>query len=272
MPPHESREPLAQRSQWLRQTIFEMAVRGGRGDIAASFSVADVLVTLFYGGVLRYTAGRPDDPDRDGFIVSEADAGMALYPILVDVGWVAQAELAWFAQTDGVLRLYPDPSIPGVDAVGGAPGHGLGVAAGLAWAAKQDGRSRRAFVLLGDDECRMGPVWESASFAVQHRLDNLIAIVDCHRQRAGDDPDQRAARWRSVGWDAARVDGHAHDALLGGFARIGRTGGRPLALLADTVRGKGVSFLERRDGRHDRMPTAAEAAAARTELARGVGR
>src|SRR5262249_48659323 len=149
MPPHESREPLAQRAQWLRQTLFEMAVRGGRGRIAACFSAADILVTLFYGGVLRYTAGRPDDPDRDALIGSEADAAIALYPILVDVGWVPQAELGWFAQADGVLRVHPDPSIPGIDAVAGSSGHGLGVAAGLAWAARQDGRSRRAFVVLG---------------------------------------------------------------------------------------------------------------------------
>jgi transketolase len=226
-------------------------------------------VTLFYGGVLRYTAGRPEDPDRDALIVSEADAGMALYPILADVGWVPQAELAWFAQADGVLRRNPDPSIPGIDAVGGTPGHGLGIASGLAWAAKQDGRSRRAFAVLGDDECRMGAVWESAAFAAQHRLDNLIAVVDRHRHDTGDGSTLEA-RWRSVGWDTVRVDGHVHDALLGGFARIGRTGGRPLAVVADTVRGKGVSFMEHRDERHDRMPTPAEAAAARAELARDV--
>ena len=272
MPPHESREPLAQRAQWLRQTIFEMAVRGGRGNIATSFSAVDVLVTLFYGGVLRYTAGRPHDPDRDPLIVSEADAGMALYPILVDVGWVPQAELAWFAQADGVLRLYPDPSIPGIDTVGGTPGHGLGISAGLALVAKQDGRSRRAFVLLGEDECRMGPVWESAAFAAEHRLDNLIAVVDCNRRRPTGDPGQLEAQWRSVGWDTVRIDGHAHDALRAGFARIGRTAARPLALLADTVRGKGVSFMEHRDGWHDRMPTPAQAAQARVELAGGAAR
>lgn len=268
MPPHESREPLAQRAQWLRQTIFEMAVRSGRGNIAASFSAVDVLVTLFYGGVLRYTAGRPDDPDRDALIISEPDAGMALYPILVDVGWVPQAELAWFAQADGVLRRHPDPSIPGIDSVGGAPGHGLGVASGVAWAAKQDGRSRRAFVVLGDDECTMGSVWEAASFAARHRLDNLIAVVDCNWHRLAGDMGRLEERWRSAGWDTARVDGHAHDALRSGFARIGHTAGRPLAVVAETVAGKGVSFMERRNDWNDRMPTPAQAAEARAELAR----
>jgi transketolase len=278
MPPHESREPLAQRAQWLRQTLFEMAVRSGRGHIAAAFSAVDILVTLFYGGVLRYTAGRPHDPDRDALIVSEGDAGMALYPILVDVGWVPQAELGWFAQADGVFRLYPDPSIPGIDAVGGAPGHGLGIAAGLAWTAKQDGRSRRAFVVLGDDECHIGSVWEAAAFAAHHRLDNLIAVVDRNRRCRLGDTEQLLAvgaledKWRSFGWDTVRVDGHAHDALCTGFARIGRTGARPLAIVADTVQGKGVSFMEHRADWRDRMPTPAEASEARAELARGIAR
>ena len=236
-------------------------------------------MALFYGGVLRYTAGRPDDPDRDALIVSEGDAGMALYPIFVDVGWVPQAELAWFAQADGILRLYPDPSIPGIDAVAGSPGHGLGIATGLAWAAKQDGRSRRAFVVLGDDECWAGSVWESAQFAAHHRLDNLIAIVDRNRLcRLGGTEELLALgaleeKWRSFGWDTVHVDGHSHDALLGrGFARIGRTGGRPLAVVADTVAGKGISFMEHRAEWYDRLPTPGEAADARVELARTVTR
>jgi transketolase len=267
---------LEERSAWLRRELFEMVVRTRRGHVPSSFSCADVLVALVYGGVLRYRHGVPDAPDRDRLVVSKGHAAMALYPILDDLGYLPPGALDSFTRPDGLLRMYADPSIPGIEAVSGSLGHGLGIAAGFAFADRHDGTNRRAFVLLGDGECTEGSIWESALWAAHRRLDNLVAVVDrngcCilgHTEEliALDD---LAAKWRSFGWDAVVADGHDHASLLGAFGRIGATGGRPLAVVAETVKGKGISFMEDRPEWHNRMPNDAEVAVARRELAAGV--
>lgn len=264
---------LIRRSLWLRQALFEMVVRTRCGHVPSSFSCAEILIALFYGGVLRYVPGDSAAP-RDRIVVSKGHAAMALYPILADVGWIPADELERFTRPDGLLRMYADPSIPGIDAISGSLGHGLGIAAGFALAARHDGRDQRAFVVLGDGECYEGSVWESALFAAHHRLDNLVAVVDRNRLcilgateellELGD----LEAKWRSFGWNAVTVAGHSYRSLLGaGFTRIGRTGGRPLAIIADTVKGKGVGFMEGRAEWHNRMPSAEQVEAARRELA-----
>lgn len=266
-------ETLIPRSQWLRQELFEMVARTRRGHIPSSFSCAEILLSLFYGGVLRYTPGQPADPERDIVIVSKGHAAMALYPILADVGYFPREELERFTKPDGILRMYADPSIPGIDAVSGSLGHGLGIAAGVCLAAKHDGTARRGFVVLGDGECYEGSVWETAMFAAHWKLDNLTAIVDRNRvcilgetevllsQGALED------KWRSFGWDTVVVDGHSYTELLAAFGRLGRTGGKPLAIIANTVKGKGISYMENRADWHNRMPDAAQVDQARRDLA-----
>ena len=267
---------FAERSRWLRQELFEMVVRTRRGHVPSSFSCADILVALFYGGILRHEHGRPDAPERDRLIVSKGHAAMALYPILADAGFLPPNALAGFTRPEGLLRMYADPSIPGIEAVSGSLGHGLGIAAGFAFAARHDGAARRAFVLLGDAECSEGSIWESALWAAHRRLDNLCAIVDRNRCCILGDTEELmalgdvAAKWRSFGWDAVTVDGHDVDALLRAFGRLGKTDGRPLAIVANTVKGKGISFMEGRPEWHNRMPNEAEVAQARRELAAGA--
>lgn len=263
---------LAEKSQWLRRKLFEMVMRTKKGHIPSSFSSVELLVALFYGGTLRFRHGKPKDTGRDRWIVSKGHAAMALYPILADIGFLPESELANFTKKDALLRMYADPSIPGVDAVSGSLGHGLGIASGLCLAAKQDGRSQRTFVLLGDSECYEGSVWESAAFASHAGLDNLVAIVDRNGLaimgrteelcRLGSIEDKFAA----FGWETVMIDGHSYPEIMEAYARVGHTGGKPLAIIANTVKGKGISFMEGRSEWHNRMPNADQERQAWTDL------
>ena len=263
---------LIERSGWLRKQLFEMVMRTKKGHVPSSFSIVEILIALFYSGILRYQAGRPADPLRDRMIVSKGHAAMALYPILADIGFVPAAELENFTRKDCLLRMYADPGIPGIDSISGSLGHGLGIGAGMALAAKQDGRDQRSFVIVGDGECYEGSVWESALFASHQRLDNLIGIVD-RNGLAIMGPTENLLqlgsleeKFRSFGWEAVAINGHSYREILGAFRRIGQTNGRPLAIIANTVKGKGISFMENRSEWHNRMPDAAQQEQARRDL------
>lgn len=255
---------LAAKSHWLRRELFKMVMATKKGHIPSSYSCAEVLISLFYGGALRYRRGEPQDPQRDRFIISKGHAAMAVYPILADIGWINERELAQFTRKDALLRMYADPSIPGIDAISGSLGHGLGIASGMCLAAKQDGRDQRAFVILGDSECYEGSVWEGAYFASHYQLDNLVTIVDRNGLSIMGRTEQLLKigsleeKFRSFGWESVSVDGHSYEELLGAFGRLGRTKGKPLAIIANTVKGKGISFMENRSEWHNRMPDQAQ--------------
>ena len=255
---------LAAKSHWLRRELFKMVMATKKGHIPSSYSCAEVLISLFYGGALRHRRGEPQDPQRDRFIISKGHAAMAVYPILADIGWINERELAQFTRKDALLRMYADPSIPGIDAISGSLGHGLGIASGMCLAAKQDGRDQRAFVILGDSECYEGSVWEGAYFASHYQLDNLVTIVDRNGLSIMGRTEQLLKigsleeKFRSFGWESVSVDGHSYEELLGAFGRLGRTQGKPLAIIANTVKGKGISFMENRSEWHNRMPDQAQ--------------
>lgn len=263
---------LNAKALWLRQQLFEMCMRQRQGHIPSSFSCAEILVTLYYGGVARWARGEPKHPDRDRVIVSKGHAAMALYPILADIGYFPPEELERFTRPDGLLGMYADFRIPGIEGISGSLGHGIGMASGFALAARQDGRDHRSFVILGDGECYEGSIWEAAMFAAHHRLDSLVAIVDRNKlciMGATEDLlslGDLEGKWRSFGWHAVSCDGHDVRALGEAFALAGRTGGKPLAIIADTVKGKGISFMEGRNEWHNRMPSEARIATARAEL------
>ena len=163
-------------------------------------------VALYYGGVAHVVPGQPDEPNRDRIIVSKGHAAMVQYPILADLGFYDPAELDRFTQPGGLLGMYADFRIPGIEGISGSLGHGVGMGAGLALAARQNGADYRTFVVLGDGECYEGSIWESAMFAAHHQLDNLVVIVDRNDLcilgktedlvRLGDLED----KWRSFGW------------------------------------------------------------------------
>ncbi|MBF0187590.1 MAG: transketolase [Magnetococcales bacterium] len=267
-------EPLLARSQWLRKALFEMAMGPKKGHIPSSFSMVEILVTLYFGGVARHFQGEPDHPDRDRIFVSKGHAGMAQYPIFAELGYFPREELDRFTQPEGLLGMYPDFRVPGIEGVSGSLGHGVGIGAGIAHAAKLDGKSHRAFAILGDGECYEGSVWESALFAAHHCLDNLVVVVDRNQLCIMGKTEELLAlgdlrgKWESFGWHALSVDGHSYPELLEAFSHIGRTHGKPLVIIANTVKGKGISFMELAHLWHNRMPNKAQMAQARAELER----
>jgi transketolase len=230
----------------------------------------DILVALYFG-VLNYDAANPAWADRDRFILSKGHASPGLYAILARAGYFGRDELASFRKTDGLLQGHAHPMTPGVEMNSGSLGMGLSFALGHALAARLDGRNYRVFALLGDGECQEGEVWEAAMAAAHHKATNLVAIVDRNRIQNDRFTDEVMTleplgdRWRDFGWDVYRCDGHQHDEVLSTLHEAARSG--PSVVIADTVKGKGVSFMENNPGFHGRAPNPEEYEAALKELA-----
>ncbi len=216
------------------------------GHIGCSLSIADIIGCL-YDDVLRVTGA--SDPDRDRFILSKGHAALALYAALAIRGFIPHEQLDTFCADHTLLGVHPEFPLAGVDFSTGSLGQGLSMGAGAALAARLQKSSRRVFVVLSDGECNEGSVWEGVMFAAHHRLSNLTAIVDLNGQQALGytkdvmDLSNMAARWRVFGWDAVEVDGHDPSALRSALKENGREA--PRAIIARTVFGKGVSFMER---------------------------
>lgn len=231
----------------IRRIILEQSKRANVGHIGSALSVADILAAL-YGDVLL--AEEPDHPDRDRFILSKGHAALALYAALFLRGWISEAQLNTYCGDASLLGVHPEHTVPGVDFSTGSLGQGLSMGSGAALAARLQDSRRRVFVLLSDAECNEGAVWEAAMFAAQHKLANLIAIVDLNGQQAlGYTRDVLssaglAQRWRAFGWDVQAVDGHDRVQIVGTVDRLDTAAGPPHLLLARTVFGKGVSFME----------------------------
>lgn len=265
-------EELIGKSQWLRQEIFEMIMRQRNGHVPSSFSQAEILISLYYGGVANCPRNNDQDPDRDRILISKGHAAMALYPILSDLGYFPKEELLQFTREGGLLGMYADYRIPGIEGISGSLGHGIGMGAGFALAARAEQKNYKTFVVLGDGECYEGSIWESAMFAAHHGLDNLVAIVDRNKLCILGETEQLVGlgdlqqKWQAFGWHAVNVDGHSYQSLLEGFSLIGHTEGKPLVLIADTVKGKGISFMEGRAEWHNRMPSDELIEQARQEL------
>jgi transketolase len=266
-------ESLVAKARWVRQRILEMASRAGCGHIASSFSCVEILVALYFGGSLRFDAAAPERPDRDRFVLSKAQAALALYPVLADLGFFPLHELETFCRNGSRLGGHVENSIPGVDVFSGSLGHGLALGCGIALGAKLDRAPYQVFVLLGDGECHEGSVWESAMLSGHHKLSGLTAIVDNNGLSASGrlqdflavEPFSR--KWLAFDWDVLAVDGHSIPELLVAFRSArDETRGRPLAIIARTVKGRGVSFMEARSEWHYRIPVGEELTIARREL------
>jgi transketolase len=232
----------------IRRIVLEQSKRANVGHIGSALSVAD-LVAALHGRVLRIA--RHDDPERDRFVLSKGHAVLAVYAALALRGWLPVGQLDSYCGDGSVLGVHPEHVLPGIDFSTGSLGHGLSFAVGAALAARMRRSARRAFVLLSDAECNEGSVWEAAMFAAHHRLSGLVALIDLNGQQAlGYTKDvlslsPMADRWRAFGWDVHEVDGHDTDAVADTIARLDTTGGPPHVLVAHTVFGKGVSYMER---------------------------
>jgi transketolase len=235
-------------SDRIRRIVIEQSKRANVGHIGSSLSVADIVGTL-YAGVLQ--GDGPADPGRDRFVLSKGHASLALYAALHETGVIDGDELASFCVDGSRLGTHPDHVLPGVDFSTGSLGHGLSLATGSALAARLSGSERRTFALMSDAECNEGSVWEAVMFAAHHELASLVLIVDVNGQQAlgytGDVLDLAPLdeRWRAFGWDVHVVDGHDCDAMRAVIDALEPTG-RPHVLLAQTVFGRGVSYMERR--------------------------
>ena len=253
-----------------RREILKMIFDAGSGHTGGSLSEIDILIALYFG-VLRYDPDEPKWPGRDRFILSKGHASPGFYVTLARAGYFDPAELGSFRKTDGLLQGHAHPMTPGVEMNSGSLGMGLSFALGHALAGKMDGRDYRVFALLGDGECQEGEVWEAAMSAAHHGADNLTAIIDRNRIQNDRFTDEvmtlepLADRWRDFGWNVMSCDGHEHADIL--HALNASNQGGPTVIIADTVKGKGVSFMENNPGFHGRAPTADEYDAALEELA-----
>lgn len=244
-------QELKKKANQIRNLVLEMCVQGG-GHIASSFSCTEILVALYYTGILQIDPQNPEAENRDRFILSKGHAETALYAILSDKGffpkdWIVSS----YRKGDCKLGGHPDYQIPGVEITSGALGHGLGIASGISLAAKMDGKDHYQYVLMGDAECTEGSVWEAALFAAKHELNNLIAIIDRNHIGSLDflenytSLEPLAEKWKSFGWATHQINGHDFTQLQETIATVKkRSINTPIVIIAETIKGKGVSFME----------------------------
>jgi len=266
-------EALRQRAIDVRLRDLKMIHGAGLGHIGGEFSATDILVTLFFGGVLHYDPATPNDPDRDRFVLSKGHSAAALYTTLAMAGYFDESELDTFLQPLSRLNGHPDRNkVPGVETNTGPLGHGFPVAVGIALSGQMDGADRRTFVLTGDGELQEGSMWEAAMAAGHFGLDKLVCIVDRNRLQQGDRTettmglDPLPDKFTAFGWAVREVDGNDPAALLEIFATVPFETDRPNCIIANTTKGKGVSFMEDSAAWHHRIPSDVEYAQAVAEL------
>jgi len=240
----------------LRITLLEMLSRGDFGYSGSCLSAMDLLVGLYYGlhnegSIMQFDPAVPGSPSQDYFVLSKAQAAPALYTILADLGFINPEELNFFAQTGSLLQAHPHLKIPGIALPSGMPGNGLGSAVGLAISLKAERARNMVYVLIGDAELCNGPVWESIMLAGHHKLDNLVVIVDKNtvqidglvRNNMMMDPIPE--KFESFGWKVIQVRaGHDFNEILGAYDKALSTPRFPIAIIAKTMKGKGVDFAE----------------------------
>ena len=262
------------RARRIREHALRMVHRASASHIGTGLSMADILAVL-YGGVAGVDPGNPRDPDRDRVILSKGHGAAAFYAALAEAGFFDVARLETFCQDGSALAGHVSHHVPGVDFSTGSLGHGLSLGCGVALGFKRDGKPGRAFVILSDGECDEGSTWEAALFAPHHGLDNLVAIVDYNKiQSFGSvkevlDLEPFAEKWTAFRWNVQEVDGHDHGALARAFAAVPAAQGRPSVIIAHTVKGKGVSFMEDQLLWHYRSPSQEQLEAAVGEVRGG---
>lgn len=263
---------IADKANWMRRRALRMVHGKQLGHIGGDFSATDILATLYFG-VLRFDPADPRAPGRDRFVMSKGHATGVLYTALCAAGYFPEDWLDTYMCPASMLNGHPNRNyLPGVEANTGPLGHGFPVAVGIATAGAMAGADYRTFVLTGDGEQQEGSNWEAAMTAAHRGLANLTLIVDRNRLQQGDRTEETAAldpldaKYRAFGWDVVEVDGHDHAGLLSVLGAPVGARVRPLCVIANTVKGKGVSFMEDRAKWHHGVPDDAEFAAAMAEL------
>lgn len=265
---------VANHAQSIRHNIIDMIHEAGSGHPGGSLSAADIMAALYFGGIVEYDSTHPDDPDRDRVIMSKGHAAPALYATLAEAGYIAKDELKTLRKLGTRLQGHPDSNlVPGVEVSTGSLGQGLSIAAGLAAGLKLDKSSHHVYAVLGDGECEEGQVWEAATFAAFNELNNLIAIVDQNGLQI-DGPVMEVCevgslcdKFKAFGWDVHEVDGHDLQALIMTLQTCkDTTSPKPQVVIAATIKGKGVSFMENQAGWHGKAPNDEQTAQALKEI------
>lgn len=274
----ESVDKIEARANNMRKNIIKMLKEAGSGHPGGSLSAADIVASLYFGGVMNYSEANPQHPERDYFILSKGHAAPVLYAALAELGYVPEDELLTLRKLHSRLQGHPDSKkLPGVEVSTGSLGQGLSIAAGVALGVRIDqqrdgGPKRRVFTLLGDGEIEEGQVWEAAMFAAHYHLDNLVAIVDNNNLQIDGDVrdvaglDNISSKFKSFGWQTIEVDGHDVGAVVTALKTATLLDGSPVCIVAHTVKGKGVSFMENQVGWHGKAPNAEQRDQALKEL------
>ncbi len=253
----------------LRERIFEMILKAGRGHIPSSFSIIDIIDYL-YDHVLQHDPENPTWSERDYFVLSKGHGCAALYVVLEKHGYIHQKDLESFLCFESILGGHPDRTkIPGAEASTGSLGHGMGMAVGMALSLRIQKKPNRVFTLVGDAECNEGTIWEAVLVASHRQLGSLVCIVDNNRSAEKVLPVPNfAKKFEAFGWETYEIDGHSEREIGDVFSKLKYVSiGKPIVIVANTVKGKGVSFMEADFGAwHHRTPEGVELEQARREL------
>lgn len=262
---------LQKKAAQIRADVVKMIYKSGAGHIGGSLSAVDILVALFYE-VMNYQVDDPAWPLRDRFILSKGHSCEGYYAILADRGFFDKKELDNYQKCNALLSGHPHHKIAGVEMATGSLGHGPSLAVGMALAGKMDHQAHKVYCLTGDGELAEGSIWEAAMAAAQYKLDNLVCIIDDNGlqisgpTRTVMNMEPLAERWRSFGWSVREINGHSFDELIDVFNKVPFEKGKPSLIIAHTVKGKGISFMEGNYGWHHRVPKGDEYQQALKEL------
>ncbi len=264
---------LTEIARSVRQHIVRMTSAANSGHPGGALSAADIVTALYFRVMKGLDPNNPRNPDRDRFILSKGHACPVLYGVLAEKGYIPRELVLTFRKLHSILQGHPDMNkVPGVDMSAGSLGQGLSAGVGMALAAQLDNRNYRVYVMLGDGECQEGQVWEAAMAGAHYKLDNLIAIVDRNGLQIdgptetvmGLDPLQD--KWASFGWHVIEIDGHSFPEILAAFDEASSVKEKPVVIIARTIKGKGVSFMENAVEWHGTAPSAEQRDKALAEL------
>ena len=268
---------LSSMSKQVRRDIINMTANAGSGHPGGSLSAADLMTCLFFNH-MHVDPKRPDDPDRDRFVLSKGHAAPCYYAVLAEMGFISRDEFKNFRQLHSILQGHPDSKkVPGIDAATGSLGQGCSIAVGMALGAKLQHKDCRVYALLGDGECQEGQIWESFMAAAHYKLDNLTIIIDNNGLQIDGDiakvmsPYPIDKKLEAFGFHVETIDGHDFDAIASALDTAKTVKGQPSAIIMKTVKGKGVSFMENQASWHGSAPNDEQYAVAMAELKQQLG-
>lgn len=264
---------LEQRARILRGRIIETSHKASIPHLGSCLSCTDILTALYFS-VLRIDPAQPRDSGRDRFILSKGHGAAALFQVLAMRGYYPESRLETYGEDGGVFAEHPPTPdhLPGIEAATGSLGHGLPIGLGMALSARVQRQSYNVYAVLSDGECNEGSIWEAAMLAASQSVSKLCVIIDFNKWQATGRSreilklDPLVDKWRAFGWEACEIDGHDIKGLLDSLGKFPSATGRPTAIIAHTVKGKGVSFMEDDNNWHYRIPTADEVVASKREL------